>query len=728
MLEKPRNVTATQPYQPPAQEDDEIDLLEIAGTLWRGKWIIAGCAAVAALIGGYQAFVVAEPKYAATTSLALQLRNEQVVDIESVVSGVSTEDSSINTELEVIRSRSLIEELVSTLDLTNDPEFNSALRPEPDFAIRPIIGSVVGAVRGLVGDDAAAPTTTAPTGETISEEERTLNRTVNAVRSAVSATNQRNTYVFNVRAQTGDPMKSARIANTLSELYIQNQIDVKFQATENAVTWLSERVVDLEGELEDQQAAVKNMRADMELSSPEALEGLNQQLRDIRARLADARSTASVQTARIDRISDLRDAGAYEDIAGELDDPTLNRIVDDAVAGDTDAQQLFETRLDTLTARLTTNASRSSQQAEALSASYDDLQQRFNDQSQQFSELQQLERELQSTRTLYETFLTRLKETSVQRGLQQADSRLLSRATPGTYVEPRKSRIVALSLILGLMVGAAIVMGRQFLHRGFRTSEDLEAETGLPILGQIPKIPIRKRGQLVDYLNRKPTSAASEAIRNLRTSVLLSDIDNPPQIIMSTSALPGEGKTTQAIALAHNLAGLGRRVLLVEGDIRRRTFGEYFGKDRAAGGVIAAMTGTVPFEECVIRDEAMNADIMMAERTSANAADLFSSDRFRDFLGSLRDSYDFIVVDTPPVLVVPDARIVSQYTDAVLFTVAWDRTSKTQVAEALRQFRSVNTRVNGLVLAQIDPRGMRRYGYGGKYGAYAAYGSNYYTS
>ena len=124
----------------------------------------------------------------------------------------------------------------------------------------------------------------------------------------------------------------------------------------------------------------------------------------------------------------------------------------------------------------------------------------------------------------------------------------------------------------------------------------------------------------------------------------------------------------------------------------------------------------------------MKVDILLGERSAVNAADFFSSERFNAFLAELRQRYDIIIIDTPPVLVVPDSRILAQKADATIFTVAWDRTSKAQLREALRQFDLVNRPVSGLVLSQIDPAGMKRYGYGGTYGAYSAYGAKYYDA
>jgi len=136
----------------------------------------------------------------------------------------------------------------------------------------------------------------------------------------------------------------------------------------------------------------------------------------------------------------------------------------------------------------------------------------------------------------------------------------------------------------------------------------------------------------------------------------------------------------------------------------------------------------LPLSEVVVPDDRVGCDVLLADKSTENAADLFSSKKFSDIVQQARDEYDHVIIDTPPVLVVPDARIISQNTDAIVFVVQWDKTIKPAVIDALRQFESVNTQVSGLVLNQISLRGMRRYGYGDKYGAYSSYGSKYYVN
>lgn len=696
-------------------EDDEIDLLQLFGVLWRGKYIITLCALLAVFAGGYYAFEVAVPKYSTTARLALQARDQQVVDLESVISGVSTEQAAINTELEVIRSRGLLERLATEMNLVKDPEFNASLREVSPFSRGEII-KTISELLSLPAVEEEEPT---------SEEIRI--KVANELLDAVAVSSQRNTYLFDIRVTTTGSEKSADLANRLAEIYLDDQIQIKFAATEYAVDWLSGRVTELELDLKQKEDAIKDLRAETELVSIEALEALNLRAKDIRERLSEAQVGAVLANQKADMLSKLEEVRDIDAILADTNDAALMRLGESAKDGDQEAASAFFARLGALVQRERADANRRAGQRDALQASYDSLLVEIDAQNADLVQLNQLVREADATRVLYETFLTRLKETSVQIGLQQADSRILSRAIPGEQVAPRKSLILALSLILGAMLGIGIVLLREFMRDGFRTAEDLEATTGYTVLGQIPNMPIRRRIALIEYLKNKPTSAVAEAIRNLRTSVLLSNIDTPPQVIMSTSSISGEGKTTQAISLTHNLSGLGKKVLLIECDIRRRTLSEYIDQ-KPPGDIVGVLSGDISLQNAVITRDQLGADVLMAARSKVNAADLFSSDKFQALMQEVRASYDFVILDTPPVLVVPDARILARHCDAVVYSVGWDKTGKSLVSDGLRQFSIVGVKVTGLILSQVDAKRMKRYGYGGKYGSYAQYGRGYYEA
>lgn len=689
------------------ENDDEIDLSSLFRTLWRGKLWIALCGLLALLLGGYYAYGMAVPVYTAKAAIALESRQEQVMDIESVVTGLGGDQSTINTEVEVLRSRGLIEDLVMDMNLLQDPEFNTRLQPAPSFSI----GQAVGFIRGLISEPQKSQPAT---------ERAILDSTINTVLDSISASNLRQSFVFEITVTTEDPDKSAAMANRLAELYIQDQISVKFEKTEQATSWLSERVSGLQIELETAQAELKDFSTNTELVNAETLAALNRQLKDLRDRRATLATQAEATESRLQILEGAREAGAaaFVEVAN---DAALNQVYRRLEDGSVGAETAFETRANALITRAELEATRSLSQLSAIDESIAEVSTRIDNQSEELVILEQLQREVEASRLLYEAFLSRLKETSIQQGIQQADSRILSRAVvPANPSAPRKFRILALSLILGLMAGSAAVLLREMAQNTFRTAEDLEAKTGHSVIGQIRKIPAKNRRNILEYISQKPNSVAAESVRNLRTSLLLANLDTPPKIIMSTSSVPGEGKTTQSISLAQNFAGLGAKVLLIEGDLRRRVLDEYFGHDQKHG-FLSVISGEVPLEKAIVHDETLKADILYGEQSTINAADLFSSNTFADFIKGLREHYDHIIIDTPPVLAVPDARVIGQLVDAVIYTVQWDSTPHRQVLDGLKSLQSVNVRVSGLVLSQIDGNKMKRYGYADSYGDYSSY-------
>lgn len=692
---------------------DEIDIWALFQTIWRGKWWISITTIIAILIGGYYAYRVAVPMYTARASVALQQRDQQVVDLTNVISGLSGDQATINTEVEVLRSRNLATKLVRKLDLVSDPEFNGRLRVIDPYSVD---GLKIQLRELILG----------PIVATTPSDQEVLDATVDNLLRVVSISNVRQSYVFQITALTTSAKKSALLANTLSKLYILDQLEVKFEATEQATNWLTDRVGELKDQLEISEAKSKEFDAGSKLVSPEALAALRRQLKETRDRFIGVSEEQAVFAARLSELNNAT-AQAPDRRAKLAEDRTLDRIASLISAGDAAALQTFDLRYQQILQRAALEQTRAKSQVDALRLAITTMEAQIENQSIDLVTLQQLQREAEANRLIYEFFLSRLKETSVQQGIQQADSRVLSQAVvPTSASAPRRSLILALSAMLGLFVGTALILLQEMLQNTFRTSEELEAYTGYTVMGQIPKMPVRNRKKILEYAKNKPSSQAVEAVRNLRTSILLSNVDNPPKVVMVTSTLPAEGKTTESLLLAQNMAAIGKKVLLIEGDIRRRVFAQYFDVPNDQG-LVSVLAGEVKFSDAVYWEETLGLDILVGEKPSINAADLFSSEKFESFLQDARKAYDMIVIDTPPALVVPDARVIGQFADAIMYVVRWDQTPKTQLRQGLAMFESVGLKVTGLILGQIDPKGMKRYGYG-RYGAYGYGAKGYYEN
>ncbi|MCC1494759.1 polysaccharide biosynthesis tyrosine autokinase [Cognatishimia sp. F0-27] len=699
----------------------EIDLSSVLRALWASKFFIAGVAFMTMMIFGYYAFAVAEDRYAATTDLVLEARDNLVVDIESVLSGNSLDDQAINTELEIITSRKTISDLVDRLDLMSDPEFNGSLREPPRFSVGIAVNAIAQMVRRVIPRSEEAPQAAEESGGSeLSEEDRIRFGVESRVGASIRASAKFDTYILQITATTASREKSALLANTLAEVYLENQINTKFEATQYAVEWLSDRVSELEIELRERESALRDLRAQSTLISSETLEGMGIRAKDMRDRLLNEEENRDRLQAALDSLRTTA-TGTPEEIVLALDDPILNRLMNDIRNGSTSARTAFDARVARLLAERESALNRSEAQRAALQTSYDRLLEETRQQSEDLIRIEQEEREVLALQVLYDTFLARLKETTIQIGLQSADSRVLSEAIPGYPVAPRRMMLLFMGVVLGTILGTAIVLLRELTNTRFRTVEELEHQVGVGVLAQVPRMEIRKRDQLLDYLRNQPTSPAVESLRNLRTSILMSNVDNPPKVILFTSSLPGEGKTTLSIGLSQNLAAIERRVLLIDCDTRRKSLNFYFDIN-PKGGITTVLAGQTTLEEAItpVKD---GFDILMAGETGGNSVDLFSSNGFKALMEQARETYDMIILDTPPVRVVPDARVLGAVADAIVYCVLWDNTPKAVVQEGLREFASVGRPVTGLVLSQVNIRRMQKYGYGG----YNYYGYKSYT-
>ncbi len=679
------------------QEDDVVDLSSILGTLWRKKSLIFASVIFFAVLGVFYAFAIATPKYQATSVIQLDVSGEQLLDITAVLPSLGADSEAINTEVEVIKSRRLLERVVTQAKLMEDPEFNAFLNP-PSLKSR---------IKGIItGTESPAP-----------HQSKQLNSVINATLDRISVRNVPNTYVLQVTVETENAQKSAEIADTIAKQYILYQLDVKFEATKDASEWLTTRVADLKVNLEQAESQVAEFSANSEVLSLETVQVLERQLKEARERFQALRRSLEEDNAHLETLRAAA-TGTAEDKLDAANDTRLASLFQSAGEG-----TAFDARFDQLLTQAAVQAKRTQLQLQALEDSIKVRETDIAKQGDELIQLQQLTREAEASRLLYEHFLSRLKETSAQEGIGRADGRILSYAVlPESASEPRKALILLIMSSIGGMVGCGAILLWEVRKKGYHLALELEADTGHTILGQIPLIPIRNRREALDYLTKKPASATAEAIRNLRTSVLMSNPDKAPQVLMLTSSVPGEGKSLLSFALTQNFVGIGRKTLLIEGDMRRLIFDQFISVKNAKG-LMSVLSNEISLKDAVIHDPILKSDILASETSQVNAADILSSKQFEELLKAARDIYDVIIIDTPPVLVVPDARIVSQHADAVLFTIRWGKTTKAQVREALQMFETVGVPVSGLVLNQIEPKVMKEYGQG----TYGSYGKEYYT-
>ncbi len=694
--------------------DGEIDLVKLAASLWRGKWTVLAFVLFCVCVADFYVRQVAVPLYPATAKIALKEHQPEKIltDIESLMSNGPITDSGINTQLEVLRSRDLVGKLVDSLDLISQPAFNPLLR-EPRLSSQ--IRTQLFTLFGLASEKPKTP----------QSPEVVRSIVINSVLNTMAFSNTKNTRVINISVTTTEAALSALMANKMATLYIENQIQIKLDALASATEFLSSRTSELKHDFEELKIQLANFSSQSELVNPTVLKSQEVQLRDMRTRMREKAEIVDEKMEKWTTLRSFKEAGNLQGIIKLSNDFRLNRAISE-YRNDKISLDDLNLQVEHFMLNNEEGVEREQKQLSALKASEFLLAKQIERQSQELIDLQQLERETEGARLLYQSFFTRLLEMNVQLGLEAADGRLLSTAIQSGQSSPIKSQILYFGGAIGLIMGASLVLFWELRFSGYRSVNELRDRSGYSVLAAVPLIPVRQRKNIISYLKTKPESLVSEAVRNLRTSIIMSNLNQIKQVIMLTSSVPREGKTVLSFALAQNMVGLGKRILLIEADIRRRVHSVEIDRNNTVT-LVDLVAGDKKWKEVSLYVEELGFDILTASRSDKNAADIFASQRFSELLTELREYYDYIIIDSPPVLAVPDARLIGAISDANIYVVEWNSTSSAQVDQGLDMLSSIGVNKIGLVLNQIDTRKTKAFGYTGSYG-YGAYRSEYYES
>jgi succinoglycan biosynthesis transport protein ExoP len=642
------------------QNEMLIDLNSVFETLRNGRWILMWLTAFGIAVASYIAFVRAVPRYNATAVLALETQVQKISGINGIVSDMPLAGYSnelvLFTELEVFKSRFLMGDVVRKLDLLNRATFKpSAHKP--------------GYLAYLFPKNAI-------TFDTSKNEDQDIGFAIDRLLTLVDVKLIPNSFAFQISAHSLNPHEARELANTIALLYIERQLNTKHEATRQATRWLTQRVDELKKDLERNETRVRVFDAKTALLTEEDL-----LVREIK--LKEMRSRAKLMQASRDQMMNL--------IMVQSNDPAVQ----------------FKSANATIVSQVRVSNSsklhRTDEQLQrinsAISSAADEIYAQAND----LQTLSQIRREADASKTLYEFFLTRLKEISIQQGIQRADSRLLSPAEfPVEPISPKKRVMLSIGGILGLLGGIVIVFLWDATRRNFHTSSELANAFGLPVLGEIPRITMGRGASMRDVLDANIASSVGDAIRNLRTG-LISDAAKSGQTLMVCSALSGEYKTTYAVMLAQKFGALGRRVLLLECDLRFSNYDVIFGQ--SSGGTLHdILEDQRPLDQVILTQEDLGFDVLRADGDGKNPADILASDQFSQMMGKLRLIYDVIIIDTPPLLLFPDARIVAQHCDQMILNVRAGVTRHDDVQQALDIMRNTKANIAGLVLGGFDPR------------------------
>jgi capsular exopolysaccharide synthesis family protein len=331
-------------------------------------------------------------------------------------------------------------------------------------------------------------------------------------------------------------------------------------------------------------------------------------------------------------------------------------------------------------------------------------------------ELHELTRKAELNRKLYEDFLAKVNLATQTTTRRESHVRVIATAQPPVDPSyPRKPVIVALGLVLSGVFGVLLVLLIERLRTGFRTPAQIEEAAQLSLLGTVPRLPRRHlaRRDIADFVIEAAGSTYAEAIRSLRTALSVSGPKEPPRVVLVASSLSGEGKTSLVVSLARQAAqsAVTGSVILVDCDLRRPKVAAAMGLDCNAG-LMQLFAGEARLEDVILDDPRTGLKVLPAVGGTPNPPELLSSAHMRDLLQELTRRYDLVILDSPALNSVSDARVLARFADATIFVVQWGTTPRNVALAAIRQLQSAGAAIAGIVLHKVDQRTLGLFGYG----------------
>ena len=728
------------PYPPPMpgpgfdeHAESAVNVRSVLGILLVRARTIIGVIAICmtmAVIVMYQI----TPVYSSSTLIMVGQRENKVLDSESVLAGLQSDTSTIENQIQVLKSWTLAEQVVLKLNLTRDSEFNTALAKRSVYNVMSWFSS-----------SAPPANIQVPKGaENLSVKPSVLK----TFASKLSISPQGRSSVIRVTFESSNREKSAKIANAIAEQYTLDQLDTKFDATKRTTDWLDGRLKQLVEKVRLSENAVEQYKADHGLTDGKGGSSLaNEQLSELNSQVVTARSKLAEQEAKHRQVNSLfKQGGDVDSIAAVINSPVIGALrTQQAELVRKEAEystkygarhpqmialedekknlgQKIEEEVKRIIRNLANEVAIARSSLKSLEDSLSEIQGTANTQGQASVKLRELEREAQSNRTLYESFQTKFKASEDKNQIQTPDARVIQKASvPNEPSFPNRPMLMGVSLLGSTILGLLVAFALERMDNGFRTGVEVEKALRLANLTVVPMLPGVKR--IADRIVEKPLSAFTESIRSLYAALQLSNVDHPPKVIVVTSSVPGEGKTSIAVSIGRLAAKSGQRVLLIDGDLRHPSINGHFSPRAPDAGLVEVLAGRRDLANVILRDPLSPLEFVPVASPPPNPADLLASQSMRRLIEVVRRYYDLVIIDAAPVLPVSDTRLLARLADKMVYVVRWDSTPREAVAGGIKLLREAHADIAGIALNQADMRRHALYGYG-----YTSYGyGNKYT-
>jgi polysaccharide biosynthesis transport protein len=675
-------------------------------------------------------------RYDASAIIQIDPRQKSITNIESVVSDMKGDQSSVESEVEIVKSRPIILKVIETLDLRNDPEFNkppmlSRLLDKVGLGTpAPKIDRAPQRPRDQIADilKVDEPGASRPEQDEVADQ---FLKSLKVIRV-------RNTLLIDIRFSASQASKAARIANTIAEVYLKEQLDSKTRAASTASTLLEEKLDEMRKKVSDAERRVEQWKAEHNVFDSEGQVLSEKQLARLMEQTVTARNATSEARAKFEQAQKLIRAGDSGNAIVEVLQSHTIRLLKEQLANATrksaelktkygpkhpeilkvnaelaEAEAQLQAEIQQLVANLRNEAEVAEGRERQLAASLDQLKEQQVVTKDTGVELKQLEREAATTKQLFEALLTRYKQTAETQGFQLPDVRIIEKAdAPQFPASPKRKQLVLVSAVGGLVLGLALAVLLELMAPGISRQEDVERVLDVVHLSSVPAMQTTSgminSSKAVRLVVAEPSSIYADAIRSARRELDMRRPSAAPRIILVTSSVAGEGADLIASNLAHNYAMTGGRPLLIDGDLRLQPLTRQLANQRRIG-FLDQVLANQPIEPAILRDGVTGLHFLPAAGPNPQPASIpetLNSNALAGALVGLKTRFDTIIISVPPLMPVIDGRILADYADQIVFVVAWQKTPKQLAKTALKTLGLNDKKLAGVILNDVAPEAL----------------------
>jgi len=718
----------------PSDDGSIGTMIDTAFNLLRRRWPILLAGIALGLIAGFVKTAVTPVSYVSSTSILIEDQSNQIASEDTAT--VKAVSPRLSNEVQSLRSPALMERVVRQLNLQNDPEFNPYMSYQAPAPTSPKLPAATPNKVALPVPDA-----------------RQVEVTKAMLARALSVETVTGSTVIVIKMKASNPLKAAQIVDAVAEGYLAEQLDSKLSTTRQASVWLQQQVEQVGADLKRQSAALQAERAASGLNVAGGSSLADQQVSALSAQLSQARADVAARQARgsgggvSTGVGEVYDSPAVQ--ALRVSEGEVQRRISELSVRYGPAhpqmqvarEQLVDIRrqLQQEIGRVSRGSSNELQVAQrrvaAIEAELARWTAALGRDTRRASVQQQLQSQVTATEATYQGYVQRLQQITDLEKLQRPDGRIIVRGqVPGRPDSPKPAQDLAQGLLAGLALAAGLIVLLESLQRGLRTPQAVEDWTGAPCLVSVPKLTAREVKDLAatggqgpaDYVAVKPLSLYAEALRQLRADLILApDGETIPQVILFSSAVAGEGKSTTALAFARTLAMSGAKTILIEADIRRPTIAAIAGLE-AKTNLVEVINHHDRLEAALSRDLLTDLDILPTQAINDRTGVDQALERFSGLLDTLRPHYQFIVVDTAPALAVAETQPMARQADAVILVVRWGATTGDAIRIAVHELQSARITPRGVALNSVDFKAQSKYTRGDSASYYNSY-SKYYS-